>query len=48
MTSSSHHTGKDINCRVILTFDFRDKVEEYNRYLSKYPDHFDLPKVGPG
>ena len=48
MTSSSHHIGNKENYRVILTIYFRDKVEDYNRYLSKYPDHFDLPKVGPG
>jgi protein FAM32A len=26
----------------------REKVEEFNAKLSQLPEHFDIPKVGPG
>jgi len=26
----------------------RRKIEDYNKYLDSLPNHFDIPKVGPG
>jgi len=26
----------------------REKVEEFNRFLDELPEHFDIPRVGPG
>ena len=26
----------------------KERVEDFNRYLSKLSDHYDVPKVGPG
>jgi protein FAM32A len=26
----------------------RQKIEEFNLYLSKMPEHHDIPRVGPG
>lgn len=31
-----------------LTKSHKEKVEDFNRYLSKLSDHYDVPKVGPG
>lgn len=27
---------------------FKNKYEEYNKNLNKLPEHYDIPKVGPG
>ena len=34
--------------RVEATKSHREVVEEYNARLARAPEHFDLPKVGPG
>ena len=26
----------------------REKIDEYNKQLAKLPEHFDIPRVGPG
>lgn len=26
----------------------RDKVQDFNQYLSKLSEHYDIPRVGPG
>ncbi len=31
-----------------LALNHREKIEEFNKKLSKLPEHFDIPKVGPG
>lgn len=27
---------------------YRQRVEEFNQYVSKLSEHYDIPKVGPG
>ena len=27
---------------------YRERIDKFNRDLSSAPDHFDVPKVGPG
>lgn len=31
-----------------LDLNFKKKFENYNKLLSKLPEHYDIPKVGPG
>ena len=31
-----------------LALNHREKIEEFNKTLAKLPEHFDIPKVGPG
>jgi len=31
-----------------LKVSFRQKYEDYNKNLNKLPEHYDIPKVGPG
>ena len=26
----------------------REKIDEYNKKLAKLPEHFDIPRIGPG
>ena len=36
----------DIGQKVIKTH--RDKVEKFNKVLTGMPEHYDIPRVGPG
>lgn len=31
-----------------LKITHREKLEKFNKNLSQLPEHFDIPKVGPG
>ena len=31
-----------------LELTYREKVEDFNRKIAKMPEHYDIPKVGPG
>ena len=31
-----------------MELNHREKVEQFNKKLAKLPEHFDIPKVGPG
>ena len=31
-----------------LELTHRDKINQFNEKLEKLPEHFDIPKVGPG
>lgn len=27
---------------------YREKIDKFNKKIAKIPEHFDIPKVGPG
>jgi len=41
-------TRKEEGVKKLAEKSYRQRVEEYNKYLSTLSEHHDIPKVGPG